>query len=1046
MENHDNNKPNPVVADTNNEEPQGMASLFDEHVRQEASGFIKLAIGGQIFIIIMMVSMINLMYGFAWDPTPIIKENMKIAIVSNDATNGIVNKALHYVIDHASDFNLNYKFVYLNVPINGTYNKNDLYDKVDDGTYWGALLLNSDSSSNLMKAVIKDPYSTYTSPSYDPSNALIYYYDEARDGFTYQFIIGNIGPSITNYMNSYIKKSLIIQFSKQNYNISNINPAIISNPIRQRVINIHPVKNAGLHTAAGNGMMQFYLISLLQGVIVIVLHLELQGKGIIQTHLVRFSVLHRILGCFIVSVAPPISLLMLGVGTDIIDAYTFFNWWAFCWLVMATIVGLVYALYRLCAIPVGVLIGQIYMFLMVSSSTGTLPFDGMPDFYKVGYALHLFNAVQGSRAILLNSGVNTNLSRNIGIFFIWVGIFIGLSFIYNYEPWFKSFQVMRGEEEDEEIEREAEHVRRLSMSACSDMSNNRDNNNVYEIEATENNNNFFIQQKQQQQPDNDNDNTNEDQPMQIHDLNGNLVVVSTTTQNETTQTQIPTTQTQIQSTQIHTTPNPVQNTTTTTTTIPLPLPQQSQSQPQPPPPLLLFPELDNVSIFHPQFRPIIKGIAIKGLIAEGALTLLFIVLLLLTYGNTWDPTQYYHNIEIAFVNCDIYDSTSISTATTNGIIGDTITKSLSKYSTPYTFTIKHLSCSGNNYNSIVKDIENQKYWGALYIHTNASYNLDKLMFNTSSTAIASYNNGIGATSLIFDAGRAGSFMPLLMQLWASGLIGLSNAILTSTQFIIYSSTTSQIDLKLSSFNTNTLISPIGMNIISLYTPVISGVDGSISSAAMSAYLGMAIQISIIMAAHRPLEALNVDYKQRLYLKIAHVTISAIFTALIPVISLLWYGMDLNASQFFAYWSMLALGMLAFGSFSFMNYHLFGQAIGGMCNLLLFALNQASSSSSLPLELQDDFFKLGYAMPFYQIITIGRYILHGSKLNIGQSIGVLFAWVGGVTIIAYRLQLRRERLHALAKAIKCATQQLQSSPVGRAIEYQFSNKNKKVTTG
>ena len=114
-------------------------------------------------------------------------------------------------------------------------------------------------------------------------------------------------------------------------------------------------------------------------------------------------------------------------------------------------------------------------------------------------------------------------------------------------------------------------------------------------------------------------------------------------------------------------------------------------------------------------------------------------------------------------------------------------------------------------------------------------------------------------------------------------------------------------------------------------------------------------------------------------------------------------------------------MAAFGCMTAMCYHFAGQALGPLLNIVMFSLNQASSSASLPFELQPAFFQIGYALPYNQVVIAGRCILYGSNVD-GQfprCIGVLFAWLGLMLIGSYRLFIRRRRIAHINASVKKA---------------------------
>jgi hypothetical protein len=69
--------------------------------------------------------------------------------------------------------------------------------------------------------------------------------------------------------------------------------------------------------------MQVYLISLVITISVIKMHTELEGRGIKKLHLAYAILIHRLLSSLILALWPPVVLIILGAGSDIIDGNKF---------------------------------------------------------------------------------------------------------------------------------------------------------------------------------------------------------------------------------------------------------------------------------------------------------------------------------------------------------------------------------------------------------------------------------------------------------------------------------------------------------------------------------------------------------------------------------------------------------------------------------------------------------------------------------------------------------------------------------------------------
>jgi hypothetical protein len=225
-------------------------------------------------------------------------------------------------------------------------------------------------------------------------------------------------------------------------------------------------------------------------------------------------------------------------------------------------------------------------------------------------------------------------------------------------------------------------------------------------------------------------------------------------------------------------------------------------------------------------------------------------------------------------------------------------------------------------------------------------------------------------------------------------------------------------LKFSKLNGYALLNPVRQTVVDLHPLPTIGMDGAICGGAVTLYLGMIAHVNVIFAAQRPLEEMGVKYSHRIMAQIAHLLVGTFFLAMWPALSVLWHGADLSGQKFFQLWAMFALGMTSMGSLIVLNYHTFGKEYGGVVNVIVFSLNQASATVSMPFELQHPFWRIGMGMPYYQIIVCLRVILFGSEaLPFRRAIGVSFAWIGFVGLCAVRLMIRRRRFGKLAEILR-----------------------------
>jgi Protein of unknown function (DUF3533) len=176
------------------------------------------------------------------------------------------------------------------------------------------------------------------------------------------------------------------------------------------------------------------------------------------------------------------------------------------------------------------------------------------------------------------------------------------------------------------------------------------------------------------------------------------------------------------------------------------------------------------------------------------------------------------------------------------------------------------------------------------------------------------------------------------------------------------------------------------------------------------YFAISAHISVIMKAHAPLRDLNVHYHQRLLILCFHVCAGSILYALWPVLTILWLGYPLSATQFFTIWSFIWLGMTAFGSNFLMSYHVFGESVGAIINIIFYTIGTGSGGATVPHELQNSFFLIGKGLPYYNIVQGLRSILFNSGDTLGANVGVQLIWVLASFVLAWRLTARRKIAH------------------------------------
>jgi len=191
-------------------------------------------------------------------------------------------------------------------------------------------------------------------------------------------------------------------------------------------------------------------------------------------HLYILPSIHRITGSAILAFWPPVVLLILGANyQDFLKFMTpvkFWTWWLFLWATITTFTGFVNLVLAICGIEFGFIFGIIIILTQLATSGASYPIDAMPDFYKLGYILPYYHAVQGSRAVLLHS-LPHQLDNAIICYMMWFVVFVlfyssmCFGWVEGIQKMFSDFVGSKPEfEEDADIREE----RRKSFSQVSD--------------------------------------------------------------------------------------------------------------------------------------------------------------------------------------------------------------------------------------------------------------------------------------------------------------------------------------------------------------------------------------------------------------------------------------------------------------------------------------------------------------------------------------------------------------------------------------------------
>jgi len=155
---------------------------------------------------------------------------------------------------------------------------------------------------------------------------------------------------------------------------------------------------------------------------VLVSAVPLIRAGVKPIHIAVYRIFHGVTLSLFVSLFQALVVLALG-GTfeRSFGAYWMWSWMAtLCFAVIIAFLGMAFG-------QIGQLLGIIFLILMISTSGGLNAFILAPDFFQLGYALPMQNAVMGSRTIIFGS--YDRIGQNSGVILAWLFTFLVAAFI-----------------------------------------------------------------------------------------------------------------------------------------------------------------------------------------------------------------------------------------------------------------------------------------------------------------------------------------------------------------------------------------------------------------------------------------------------------------------------------------------------------------------------------------------------------------------------------------------------------------------------------------
>ncbi|KAG0208108.1 hypothetical protein BGX33_006461 [Mortierella sp. NVP41] len=284
---------------------------------------------------------------------------------------------------------------------------------VDNGNYWGAIVVMPNASTALNKAV------SLPDPAYDPTKAFLFIYDSGRSPLVVkpyivasmytQFIqfTTNFNPTWVNFVLSFAASS--------NTSLTPLAtaPQVLGIPVAFDELDLHPPTAKIIGSATSVAYIWIFLVA--GGSTYFVAHMVqplARHASVAKTMvLVIFPLL-----AFLTSFSMAYTILLGIFGVPFESTGHFFLLFLGMLLLQGAVASLV--LFLIFMIPVVFIPPITITFVVMNVIAVFNPVELMPSFYRWVYAMPFLNGVQISRFILMGS--YNRLSYNLPILFAWI--------------------------------------------------------------------------------------------------------------------------------------------------------------------------------------------------------------------------------------------------------------------------------------------------------------------------------------------------------------------------------------------------------------------------------------------------------------------------------------------------------------------------------------------------------------------------------------------------------------------------------------------------
>ena len=407
-----------------------------------------------------------------------------------------------------------------------------------------------------------------------------------------------------------------------------------------------------------------------------------------------------------------------------------------------------------------------------------------------------------------------------------------------------------------------------------------------------------------------------------------------------------------------------------------------------------------------------KTFLCQWLFAAVQLWILIFFMTIIYLGSGHNPNRYTTNLEVDIIDAD-------------GDLAGSCLINAFKQTPSGRLSLHWIYKNSNDYDP--NDVTDGKVWASVYLRSNTTklINDSLVLFVNASTSLSSPFALQQPVIVTYESGRnvftiSNYVIPPIQAALAVANSKCGQIIRKELINYLYSSTNTSVNRTLQLLNVLQLESffanPLPATYVNLHpgAPFVGQLATTLGYIYLYLVAGMIVGSTMVFLTplgklihidQKPLNSIQlfflvgkVHHFDLLCFRVANGFFQALMISLIYSLIVLWFFGIHSGAQFIRYWMFNWLSALVFG----IIVSLFTINLGVIANTILtiFAiLMLAGAALQISLELSPRFYRYGYGLPFFNIVSGARHLLFGAHSRFGINVGVLVIYFGIFWIFA-----------------------------------------------